>query len=1164
MRRLFQKSAKRGLFPLVIGVATSALLLISFLYLRPQLNLFTLSKRVVVLSNGSPLTPVEPLQRQLVAGESHSYQLALVSGQYLRILIEPSGLNAGASIFAPGNRKIAEFDCRQNKSTPYSIVAEVTGTYHLDIRSLKINSESGRYQLRIEELREGQPGDHHRISADRAFNEGERSRASGAAESLRNAINKYEEAAQAWRNIGDEKKEAYALKAAGEIYFPLGEIHSSFNHYERALQIYRKLHDQQGEGETLNAIVEVYLSRGESEIARRNCDQALDISRTIGDRRIEALSLNNIGEVYNWSGNLQKALEYYQKAQPIWVDLGDHYGQAQTLLYFGYTYSDMGDVKKSLAHYEQALSLWQAIDNYRGQAQTLTAMGRLFSRLGDSQKALDFFDRAMKLAQMVGDRLEQARIFNGRGYIHERLGDNRTALDCYTDALKLFKAVSYRNGEASTLQELGRVWSLIGENEIALDYFQKCYALSRAIADQHLSAYALRGMGMSYGSKGNQTKALKYYKQALPLYHLANDRRGEASVLNLIGRLYHGRGQGHLALGYYRRALQLNQEAGDRIHQSLTLYNIASAERDRGYLKHALGQIEAALQIVESLRAEVASRDLRTSYFASIQQYYELAIDLLMRQREDSSSKNFAAAALEASERARMRSLIELLAEARAEIRQDGDPTLIQRAGVLLKQINGLAERKAKQIGANAPQNEINDTVEEITALSVERDKVEAQIRIKSPRYAALTQPQPSSLSEIQGLLDDNTILLEYALGAERSYLWAVTRTDLKSYQLPARARIENIARSVYELLSSPQQGSDKSEKRRAAEYWGQASKLSGMILKPVSGLLGSKRILVVGDGVLQYIPFAALPISESGKQMDKSANGGEKGKTNSVTHVQRSIPLIVRHEIVNLPSASTLSVLRRETAGRRPAPKTIAVLADPVFQADDLRALAAIRKSKGAPENRIPIINPLNRDLGRMRSGEVFERLHATENEARAIEEVTSDSERLVVRGFDANRALVTGPELSQYRIVHFATHAVLDRDNPELSAIVLSLFDQQGKSQEGLLRLHDIYNLNLPAELVTLSACNTGLGKEIKGEGLIGLTRGFMYAGSARVLASLWKVEDEATSNLMRRFYRNLLKEKMGPAAALRNAQIALWQDTQWSSPSWWSAFTLQGEWK
>jgi CHAT domain-containing protein len=164
----------------------------------------------------------------------------------------------------------------------------------------------------------------------------------------------------------------------------------------------------------------------------------------------------------------------------------------------------------------------------------------------------------------------------------------------------------------------------------------------------------------------------------------------------------------------------------------------------------------------------------------------------------------------------------------------------------------------------------------------------------------------------------------------------------------------------------------------------------------------------------------------------------------------------------------------------------------------------------------------------------------------------------------FDANRATATNTDLSQYRIVHFATHGLLNSQHPELSGVVLSLLDEQAQPQDGFLRAHEIYNLNLPAELVVLSGCKTGLGKEIKGEGLVGLTRGFMYAGAARVVVSLWDVNDVATAELMKRFYQKMLAEGQRPAAALRAAQVAMWKEKRWQAPYYWAAFVLQGEWR
>jgi CHAT domain-containing protein len=262
--------------------------------------------------------------------------------------------------------------------------------------------------------------------------------------------------------------------------------------------------------------------------------------------------------------------------------------------------------------------------------------------------------------------------------------------------------------------------------------------------------------------------------------------------------------------------------------------------------------------------------------------------------------------------------------------------------------------------------------------------------------------------------------------------------------------------------------------------------------------------------------------------------------------------------------------VLRRELAGRKPAAKALALFADPVFAADDARLQrapnAAKPEAQGTNETR-DIDQPLTRALreaGVAETGLRIPRLPGTRREAAAITALLPEAQRKQALDFDASRATAISEELSQYRILHFATHGLLNSQHPELSGIVLSLVDREGKPQDGFLRMHEIYNLKLPAELVVLSACQTGLGKEIKGEGLVGLTRGFMYAGAARVLASVWKVDDRATAELMKQFYQGMVKDGLRPAAALRAAQVQMWKQQRWGEPYYWAAFVLQGEWK
>jgi len=250
---------------------------------------------------------------------------------------------------------------------------------------------------------------------------------------------------------------------------------------------------------------------------------------------------------------------------------------------------------------------------------------------------------------------------------------------------------------------------------------------------------------------------------------------------------------------------------------------------------------------------------------------------------------------------------------------------------------------------------------------------------------------------------------------------------------------------------------------------------------------------------------------------------------------------------------------------------KAVAVFADPVFEPSDPRLAAVARVASGTQTVQVtsratdapdPLQQAL-RGLRGLRTGGLG-RLPFSRREADVIVALAPRTQALQATGFEANREAATSTRLAEYRIVHFATHGVLNARRPELSGIVLSLFDERGQKQDGFLRLHDVYNLRLDADLVVLSGCQTALGKDLKGEGLVGLTRGFMYAGARSVVASLWQVDDESTAELMKRFYRAMLKENRRPADALRAAQLEMSRDKRWYAPFYWAGFVLQGEWR
>jgi CHAT domain-containing protein len=898
----------------------------------------------------------------------------------------------------------------------------------------------------------------------------------------------------------------------------------------------------------------------------------------------------------NTAASLHAAVEKFQQALLYYDSSPDHYRRAVTLQTIGFTSAQLGDFSTALDYYGKALPLFHDLGDTRMESTTLNNMGGAYDVLGDELRALDFYDRALKLSEANGERGTQAFLYNNIGKIHADMADLQKATDYYNQALPLFQALGDKDGQALALQNIGSNYLDLGDPANALEYLQQSLALRKAAGNKRFEAETLDHIAACYGALGEnqkaihsfedalklerdaadhwregqtlthlgalfsslnqQDKALEYLQQSVALLRDAQDRRGQAVALAAIGNAYNQLGQPEKAIATETQALELASDVGDSNHMARSQLGIARAHSQLGDLDQARKDAEEALKLIEDVRAQAGGEQARASYLASQQNAYEFYVDLLMQLHRQHPNSGYDARAFEASERARARSLIEMLSEAQVDFRQGVDPTLLDRERTLAHLLDSKANRLMNLTG-NATHDQSESLKKEIDDLEAKYQQAEVDIRHNSPRYAALTQPQPLTLKEIQNaVLDSDTVLLEYALGDERSHAWAVTNSSLKSYDLPERKEVEDAVRKVYELLTArstyPRAELPGQRQTRIAQADAQlpvaTQQLSTLILVPLAGDLGDKRLVVIADGALQHVPFSILPVTD------------DKGQP---------VPLVVAHEIVTLPSASTLAVLRKEIQDRKPAPNLFAVFADPVFDANDERLKPKPAagsdpppKAAGARILQHSEEQTIVQNLAGKRM--VVPRLPYTRQEAERILQIAPKGNNLEALDFRANRAAATSPELSQYRYLHFATHGYLDSEHPELSAIVLSLVDSSGNPQDGFLRAGDIYNLKLPAELVVLSACQTGLGKEIRGEGIVGLTRGFMYAGAARVVVSLWSVNDKATEELMAAFYERLLRRNMTVSAALREAQVEMLKQKKWSNPYYWAAFVEQGEWK
>jgi CHAT domain-containing protein/tetratricopeptide (TPR) repeat protein len=1106
-----------------------AVLFLVGLPIHPNARLAALGVKAIALApaagqarvtNGPELVRGVSIPGELAVGRKDTFSITAESSQLLTITIAPMDVDFVLRLYAPNKEKIAECGRRYFGPTPLSVVTNKAGIHHVEIE-LPANFDAPvRYEIKLEQQRAAIAQDQIRLAAEAAVREADNSRTK--AEDLP----KWENALSRWHEIGDRREEAYALTGIVSIYYYQSQYQLAFRRLGEAMTIWQSLNDPLGKAEALFLLSVTKYEAGQITAGINDCQAAMDLWR----------SSNSLS------------------------------GQARGIVVQGVITKQIGDYQSAITLSGQARNIFAQLRSKRGETSALNSLAGAYLKIGYYQNAADVSRQALALA-------EQAGMTDLRRIAHGLLGESL----------------------------LGQ-----GEPKAALAEFNKKLALFEAGEDPRIKAYTFGNFGQTHAALKDWEKALEYYRQALELHRQLGNRQGEADTLNRMGWVMEKGGQLQAALDVYSQARPMSHDAGYRAVEISALHNLARVQRDLGQLKEAGENVGKAIDLIESTRKRSGGRGQRSSYLATMQEAYSLRIDLLMRQREQRLSAGSAEEAtrlnleaLQASDQARARTLLESLAEAQAGLRKLIPEKILKREEDLQHRLNLMDEKRMGLFNGTSkvPEAERGQMAKaidkELRALSAEYDQLQVEIRQAAPRYAELLQPPAVTGDQIKRLLDDKTVLLAYSLGDKRSYLWAVTRDSLESYTLPPRGQIEDKAQEVYRWLTEEERVGNKGtpqsalrSKQAEAKYWREASALGQMLLGPAAGLLGQKqqrRLLVVCEGAVQRLTFAALPEPQAERGGDgETERRGERleGRAQANHPVTPSphrpialpspVPLIANHEIVYLPSISMLAAINKDIDTRPSAPKTLALYADPISSKHDPRVAAnqTVPNKMPAPQQKgdsDPVSEELKqvvREMGLLNVEFGFPRLEGTEFEAKYITSFIGPDSRLVVMNADANVESVMNADLTQYRIIHFATHGVVNNENPELSGLVLSLFDAQGRRQNGFLHMHEIYNLKLNADLIVLSSCESGSGKEVGGEGLMALTRGFFYAGAPRVVASLWKADDTATPILMREFYRQLIEKHASPAAALKEAQNVVRNRPQFQSPYYWAGFVLQGK--
>ena len=1055
------------------------------------------SAPVTVLRRGTPV------DGELTAGGTAAYRIAAAAGDYLQVVMEQVDGGVVVTLASPAGAKLQEARSFESPYFALAAIASMSGDY-----TVEVHYDSGRpalFRVAVDEMHPAGAQDEVRIAAWKSYFEGNAFLARNPTmvnkppAPLVQGVELHQKALADFRSIDDRFGEAVVLTELGAAGWYLHDSAAAIDRYHEAQAAWHDLGRSRGERDVLPGLAMAHRSLGESDVSIVEWQQFLESARAGQDLPAEAMGLAQLADTYQQMDDPEQQIETLLEALRL---SARRQGRME-----GNLLDRIASVYMRLHEYPTALDYlhrWEAIERSQGQVSpaVLEEIGEVYDAMGDHSKALDYYRDALPKRKFS---LYHANNLFRIGEINASLSNYTSALESMKEAVEIYLAYPNPGVATGPLVSIARIYLKMGDRPTALEYLRRAKAIAEVVRDPTMAGL-LSDLAEAWLESGEQEEARSCYQAALEL-------KGPA-----IGPMS-----------------DVEWYAG-----------LARVERDLGELGKARSHIEAALGLYESMRARIRSADFRSAYFTGARAYYDFYVNLLMRMHQQEPEPPYAAEALQASERGRARTLLETLMEARADIRHGIDPQLLKQERGLQQRLNARALWQQQVLMREHTSQEANAVATEIRGLNADLERVEALIRARSPGYAALTEPAPLSYPEIQQLAGSGTLLLEYFLGDEHSYLWAVTGNSISVFPLPPRERIDEAARRLYDLVDARGQHpkGETGQQRLAriaqadAAYPKAAAALSDMVLGPAKGLLGRRRLAIVADGGLAYVPFAALP------------------------DPQTTEPLAVRHETVLLPSATVLAEMRREVAARKPAPKAVAILADPVFDRNDERVTGSVAVS--APEPRSRDLERSATEVGLAETGGRIPRLPFSRAEAQSILSLAPAASTLMAVDFEASRATGISPSLAQYRVIHIATHGLLNSETPALSGIVLSLVDRHGQPQNGFLRLNEIYNLNLPANLVVLSACQTALGKDIRGEGLVGLTRGFMYAGAARVAASLWKVDDAATAGLMAQFYKSLLADHLPAAAALRAAQTWMRTQPQWQSPYYWAAFELQGEWK
>jgi CHAT domain-containing protein/tetratricopeptide (TPR) repeat protein len=907
-----------------------------------------------------------------------------------------------------------------------------------------------------------------------------------------------------------DRKQVVSLRV---LHKPGENVPATYSLKVIALETPAKEEDAYRDAEDASTSARHLLAEGSADSLKKAVEAwrgATKLWQVAGDRSAFLRANVSLADTLQAMHDYPEARRIYGEALELSRTIGDRRSSAECLNNRGLGYWETGSYPEAYADLKAALEYWKLLPAQSGQGATFSNLGLLYWQVGDYQSALESHMAALRVLTPLGNRRGQAYVLNNLALTYGALGDYPRSATFFERASTVFEQLRDMSAAGRPLVNSARVYLLLNDPQRAARNLLRGFPMVKRSGDPRALAEAWNLMGEVSSFSHHTARALQQHNKALGLFREAGDPRGEANAITNLGLASLAGGDTAGAIQHLEEAADLHHRLGTPASEASVLYHLARAQREAGNLDEARRRIDSAIAIGEGIRGGLAGENLRVSYLASIHDFYRESIDVLMAMSRERGDHSLVEEAWNVSERSRARALVEAIGSDRLSSHDPQSGGLLDRRQRQLERVN-VELAQLTRVGTEESRKRLE-------GLLAELQEIDTRLRASDGGYRFVMPGLSPSLSEVQHeLLDSDTVLLEYALGEKASYLWVIDRSGITPYWLPSARTLAAQVRSLSILMNGG------SHDARTADldpmYRRGIRALAKELIEPAVPQLKAKRLLIVPDGALQAAPFAALPI-------------------------ERGEPLLEKFEIVSLPSASTLSALRTRDRARQPPSDELAVLADPVFDSSDTR----VKKDPATKPGTGP--SP-------------YARLPFSRKEALSIAALWPAGKVKLLLGFDASLEAFSSGALGSYGTLHISTHSTADFVQPERSRLVLSLAARDGTTRPGVLALDRIYRLDLNASLLVLSGCQTALGKDFGGEGSLSLSRAFLFAGADRVVASLWRVDDEATAELLVRFYGAMRKTTPEPpAAALRSAQRAIRGQSRWRSPFYWAAWVLQGE--